>query len=77
MRRKKNSTKKQILNHLLNGNKLSHLEAFGVFRTMRLAAYINALRNEGWNIHTTMKQDATGKRYARYSMFGVHLMEQR
>jgi hypothetical protein len=57
-----------ILNHLLAGNTITPLEAFGVFRVFRLAARIRELRNAGHKIITTRKVDPTGKVYAEYAL---------
>ena len=45
---------------------LSQLEAIGMWRIYRLAARIEELRDDGYNIRTEMKRDATGKAFARY-----------
>jgi hypothetical protein len=55
----------RILNHLLAGNSISQLEAFGVYR---LAARIHDLKAKGHKIVTTMKKDANGKPYAEYAL---------
>lgn len=45
---------------------LSPLEAIGMFRIYRLASRIRELREDGHDIRTEKKLDATGKTYARY-----------
>lgn len=49
---------------------LSPLEAIGLFRCYRLAARIDELRKDGFNITTHVKRDTTGKTYGRYSLVG-------
>jgi hypothetical protein len=63
----------RILKHLLAGNSISQLEAFGVFRIFRLAARIHDLRAKGHKIKTTMKADAEGKPYAEYALVSRNL----
>lgn len=59
---------KAILDYLSSGRSLSPAEALTVFKCFRLAARIQELRAAGVNISMTMKRDATGSRYARYSL---------
>lgn len=61
------SQKQQILNYLKQGNSLTQLEALNKFRCLRLAAVVNILRDNGYNIVTMMEtNEQTGSRYARY-----------
>lgn len=46
------------------------MEALIVHGIYRLSASIYELRKEGFNVFTTMHQDAAGKRYARYHLGG-------
>jgi hypothetical protein len=57
-----------IRKHLQAGNTITPAEAMIVFGCMRLAAAIEDLRREGMDIDTVMCLDATGKKYARYSL---------
>ena len=51
------------------GNSLTPLEALNRFGTFRLAVVINRLRARGMRIKTEIIEDeATGKRFARYSL---------
>jgi hypothetical protein len=58
-----------ILKHLKRGRGLTALEAIKRFQTLRLAARINELREDGYPISTEIVKDRkTGKRFARYRM---------
>jgi len=46
------------------------MEALIVHGIYRLAASVHELRREGFNVFTTMHQDASGKKYARYHLNG-------
>lgn len=59
---------RKVLAHMEQHGSISPLEAFGVYRITRLAARINEIRDAGVEITTTMKRDATGTRYASYSL---------
>lgn len=50
------STEKQILNYLQRGYRISALDAFQMFGTMRLAAYIHFLRRKGHDIETITRE---------------------
>lgn len=50
---------------------ISQLEAIGMFRIYRLAARIEELRDEGYDIETELRKDATGKTYARYFLRSI------
>ncbi len=59
----------RILTWLRMGHSLTPLEALDRFQCMRLAAVVFSLKKLGWQIRTIMiNNDATGKRYARYTM---------
>lgn len=64
---KKMTQAQRILRHLERGNKLTHKGAAGMFDCMRLAARIADLRNEGFDIKTTLIK-RKGKQYASYSL---------
>ena len=57
-----------ILNHLRIKGSITALEAMSLYRIFRLAARVNELRDEGYDIETDMKTDLRGKRYASYSL---------
>ena len=63
---KKASQAQLILNHLEMEGSISAQDALLLYRIYRLAARIKDLRDRGYEIETAMKQDTTGKRYARY-----------
>ena len=59
----------RIINFLRQGNSITSLEALSLFGSYRLAAHVEVLRNKhGMNITTEMKEDFTGRRYARYRL---------
>ena len=57
----------QVLRYLNAGNSLTSLEALKLFGCMRLAAVVNALRQQGYRIETQMIGES-GKRYADYRL---------
>lgn len=59
--------KSYILGALLNGKKITPLDALYNYGCFRLGARVNELRNEGYNIHTKLIQDGK-KRYAEYRL---------
>lgn len=63
-----NSQVGRILAHLVAGNSITPLQAFGVFGTFRLAARIKELRDAGHKIKTVIKRDPNGRPYAEYSL---------
>lgn len=67
----------RLKQHIRDGNTISPLEALGVFRCFRLAARIEQLRRAPhcMAIITEMREDKTGKRYARYQLAkcGMHV----
>ena len=58
----------EILRYLQAGHSLTALEALDKFKCMRLAAVINALRRQGYDIETRTVHTLEGKHYARYHM---------
>lgn len=68
-----NSQTDQILNYLQAGNVLTPLEAMRKFNCMRLGARIYDLRQKGYVINSLIiKDDISGKRYARYSLVSLN-----
>ena len=61
------SQKLQILSHLKSGKTITPIEALNLFGCFRLGARINDLRNEGYEITTTLIQQGE-KRFAEYSL---------
>ena len=66
------SQSEQILKYLQAGNALTPLEAMHKFNCLRLGARIYDLRQQGYVINSLMiKDDISGKRYARYSLVSL------
>lgn len=57
-----------ILNHLTSGQSITPLEAMGVFKVFRLAARIEELRRDGYDIVTERKKDSAGRKYYSYRL---------
>jgi len=57
------SQKKEILNHLKQGNKITPIDALKKFGCFRLAARINDLKKEGHRI-----VNVGSKKYAEYEI---------
>ena len=69
----KKSQTDEILNYLQAGNVLTPLEAMRKFNCLRLGARIYDLRQKGYVINSLIiKDDISGKRYARYSLVGLN-----
>lgn len=59
----------KILDYMLAGNSITAIEALNMFGCFRLASRISDIRSDGYLVYKEMvKDDRTGKRYARYSM---------
>lgn len=58
----------QIKAWLLDGNKLTSLEALNRFGCMRLASRIHDLREQGLDIHTEKIKVPSGKYVTQYSI---------
>ena len=61
----------QICNWLLQGKKLTSLDALNLFGCMRLASRIHDLRERGLNIHAEKIILPSGKRVTQYSIIAV------
>ena len=71
-----NSQTNMILNYLKEGNSITTLEATNLFQITCLAERIRDLREKGYVINSLMiKDDKSGKRYARYSLVSLNLRE--
>lgn len=57
-----------ILHYLQEGKSITALEAMQMFRCMRLAAVVKDLRNQGYDISTTIVKGVGLKHYARYRL---------
>lgn len=57
-----------ILTHLTKIGDISPLEARTVYRVDSLSRRICDLKDAGYKVSREMRKDATGKRYARYSL---------
>jgi hypothetical protein len=55
-----------ILTHLITKGSITNVEAQALYRCRALPRRIADLKQSGWNIHSVLKKDATGQRYARY-----------
>lgn len=59
----------RIKNYLLPpGRTLTPMKAFRLWKCMRLAVYINRLRDRGYRIKTEIVYTKQGTSYAKYSM---------
>jgi len=63
-----NSQNNQIAQHLKEGKTLTALEALKNFGTLRLAARIHDLKEQGHNVETRIVSTLSGKRIAQYSL---------
>lgn len=57
-----------ILQHLLQGLPLTRISADHLYRVASLPRRISDLREQGHNIVSRTKWDATGRRYAEYML---------
>ena len=62
------SQKAQVKKYLMDGNKITPLEALNLFGSLRLAAIVFDLREEGMNIKTEKIMTPSGKYVAEYSL---------
>lgn len=60
-----------ILTHLANHGPITGVEAEAVYRVRHLPRRIADLRDMGFGITSSIHRDATGQRYARYTLTGV------
>lgn len=64
-----NTTKKgKILQHLQRGRTITPRQAIALYGSFRLASTINRLRDEGFEISTTIRTSLQGEIYAEYRM---------
>lgn len=61
------SQRDSILDHLLEGNSITPIDALNLFGCFRLGARIHDLRKDGYNIETEYEHN-NGKKYARYKL---------
>lgn len=59
---------KTILTHLQKHGSISQAEAGLVYKIRALPRRISDLKDLGYNIKSELKKDATGQRYARYTL---------
>lgn len=57
-----------VLQHLQNHGSLTPAEASTVYRVRSLSRRICDLKDAGYKIHRELKADATGQRYASYTL---------
>ena len=62
------SQNSKILEYLLDGNKLTQMEALELCGCFRLASRVYDLRERGYNITKEMIISKNGKRVAQYSL---------
>lgn len=67
-RRGRVTNRDKIRDHLATVGHITPVEALVVHGVQRLAPRIQELRDHGYNIATEIAKDATGRRYARYTM---------
>lgn len=66
MARKPKQVKAHLKVHLLQGKSITQLQAFKMWKTTRLAVFINRLRRDGMKIQTIMVKAGTDVSYAKY-----------
>lgn len=59
----------KILNHLKVAGHITPVEAATVYKARHLPSKIFEIKQEGYDVRTTMKKDLTGQRYASYTLF--------
>lgn len=64
---KQKQVKARLKTRLLMGKTITQNQALCLWRTSRLAVFVNRLRNEGMDIHTEMV-NFKGDTFARYSL---------
>lgn len=60
------SQNEMLMEHFKIGKSISAFEAQGLYRIARLAACVRSLIVKNIDIKKIMKEDTTGRRYARY-----------
>lgn len=66
---KQKQVKARLKTRLLMGKTITQNQALSLWRTSRLAVFVNRLRNEGMDIHTEMVTDKrTGDVYGKYKL---------
>lgn len=60
--------KEMIRDHLMHGLSITPAKAFAEYGTMRLAAYIHELRQEGLDIETVQRKAMNGRPYGEYRL---------
>lgn len=68
MKNKPESKKGRILSHFQSGRTLTHLQALRLYSHSRLASCVNRLRNEGYDIKTTIIYNLLSEGYAQYHL---------
>lgn len=61
------SKKARVLDYLRGGYSITPLEAFNMFKSMRLGAIIHELKQEGWNIKTDIVSNGESH-FAKYTL---------
>ena len=68
--KKLNPQAQLVLDHLKKVGSITAMEAIGIYRARSLSRRICDLKAAGHKIHSIMKTDNTGQRYARYEYAG-------
>lgn len=62
---------RKILAHLKDGKTITNNESMLVYHVPRLSDVIFKLREAGYDVSTSMKEDAVGGKYASYKLVGT------
>ena len=65
---RKRTQSNQILQHLLDGNSITPIEALKKFGCFRLGARIFELRKQGFIIDTNQVKNGEGNKFAKYTL---------
>ena len=57
-----------VANHLVSKKSITSWKAIELYQATRLANIIFNLKQQGWDISTTMRYEANGTRYAIYHL---------
>ena len=71
MTKRFDSQKKKVFNHLFFGKTITPIEALKLFGAFRLSAIIYDLKQDGYDIKTTIINNGE-KRYAQYNYTGYY-----
>ena len=57
-----------IYDHLKKVGNISGMEAIGLYKARHLPSIIHRIRKAGYRVNSNYQKDATGQRYARYTI---------